>query len=173
MALVNFWKKFRFFSFDFCQNFDVLTKCAPKWFPVMLNQRVPISAHAQPTSNQFSRVISIKGNHYPFQKHSKYAEHTRNEFHRWLSKSGMDFIADWVYVDMFKSRKSRPNRIRFSKISCYRPLGPKGFSFWKKCHACVPLNLSDLVLPELWIPDPIPKWLNESGARTCHFGKIS
>ncbi len=45
---------------------------------------------------------------------------------------------------MFKSRISRPNRIRFSIISCYRPLGPYGFGFCKKSkkkfHACVPLS---------------------------------
>jgi hypothetical protein len=42
---------------------------------------------------------------------------------------------------MFKSRISRPNRIRFSKI---RPLEPYGFGFCKKSkkknHACVPLK---------------------------------
>jgi hypothetical protein len=49
---------------------------------------------AQPTSNQFSRMLSIRGNNYPFQKHhSKYAEHTWNAFHRWLSIRGNDFIA--------------------------------------------------------------------------------
>jgi hypothetical protein len=45
---------------------------------------------------------------------------------------------------MFKSLISRPNRIRFSKISCYRPLGPYGFGLCKKVtqkfHACVPLT---------------------------------
>jgi hypothetical protein len=35
-------------------------------------------------------MLSIKGNHDLFQIHnSKYAEHTKNEFHRWLSMRGM------------------------------------------------------------------------------------
>ncbi len=51
---------------------------------------------------------------------SSHTEHTGNEFQRWLSTRGMDFIAGWAYADMFKSRSriSRPNRI----------------------HACVPLK---------------------------------
>ncbi len=61
-----------------------------------------------------------------------HTEHTRNEFHRMLSIRGTDFIACWACSEMFKSRISRPNRIRFSKISCYRPLGPYGFGFCKK-----------------------------------------
>ncbi len=61
-----------------------------------------------------------------------HTEHTRNEFHRMLSIRGTDFIACWAYGEMFKSRISRPNRVRFSKISCYRPLGPYGFGFCKK-----------------------------------------
>ncbi len=51
-------------------------------------------------------------------------EPTRNKFHCWLSICGMVFIADWAYAEMFKSWISRPNQIWFSKISCYRPLGP-------------------------------------------------
>ncbi len=71
------------------------------------------------------------------------AQHTRNELYRTLRIRGSNFIACWACAEMFKSRISRPNRIRFSKISCYRPLGPYGFGFCKKvkkkCHACVPL----------------------------------
>jgi hypothetical protein len=67
----------------------------------------------------------------------------RNEFHRMLSIRGTNFIACWACAEMFKSWISRPNRIRFSKISCYRPLGQYGFGFCKKSlkklHACVPL----------------------------------
>ncbi len=74
--------------------------------------------------------------------------HTRNECYRWLSIRGMDFIPGWAYAEMFKCRKSRPNRIRFSKISCYRPLGNRvsvsAKKVEKKCHACVPLTLSCL-----------------------------
>ena len=32
MPFVNFWKKVRFFSFDFCQNFDVRT--FPRWLSI-------------------------------------------------------------------------------------------------------------------------------------------
>ncbi len=61
-----------------------------------------------------------------------HTEHTRNEFLRILSIRGTDFIACWACAEMFKSRISWPNRKRFSKISCYRPLGPFGFCFYKK-----------------------------------------
>ncbi len=65
-----------------------------------------------------------------------HTEHTRNEFSHaqpavkvftyksMLSIRGTNFIAGWAYAEMFKSRISRPNRIRFSKTSCYMPLGP-------------------------------------------------
>ncbi len=49
-------------------------------------------------------------------------EHTRKRFHRWLSIQGNYFIAGWAYAEMFESQISRPNRIWFSKISCYRLL---------------------------------------------------
>ncbi len=41
-----------------------------------------------------------------------------------LSIRGNDFITPWAYAEMFKSQISWPNRIQFSKILCYRPLGP-------------------------------------------------
>jgi predicted amidophosphoribosyltransferase len=63
------------------------------------------------------------------------AGHERNEFCRALSMRGTNFIACWACAEpissraeharkCFKSWISRPNQIRFSKISCYRPLGP-------------------------------------------------
>ncbi len=61
-----------------------------------------------------------------------HTEHTRIEFHRMLSILGTDSIACWGCAEMFKSRISLPIRIRFLKISCYRPLGPYGFGFCKK-----------------------------------------
>jgi hypothetical protein len=49
-------------------------------------------------------MLSIRGNDYPFQKHhSNYAEHTRNEFHRWLSLRGTHFIAGCAYEQMISS----------------------------------------------------------------------
>ncbi len=91
---------------------------------------------------EFSRMHSQRKNVNSFYMYS-YAEHT-----------GKWFIAPWAHEEMIssltehtrnvKSRISRPSRIRFSKISCYRPLGSKGFGFCKKVyknfHACVPLN---------------------------------
>jgi hypothetical protein len=77
-----------------------------------------------------------------------HTEHTQNEFHHMLSILGTDFIACWACAEMFKSRISLPIRIRFLKISCYRPLGPNGFGFCKKSikkiHACVPLRRWDM-----------------------------
>ncbi len=64
--------------------------------------------YAEHTGKWFYRILSIRG----------------NDFKHWLSIGGYDFIADWAYTEMFKSRISHSNRIRFSKISCYRPLGP-------------------------------------------------
>ncbi len=61
-----------------------------------------------------------------------HTEQTRNKFHHMLSIHGTDFIACWACADMFKSQISRPNRIWFSKISCYRPLGPYVFGFCQK-----------------------------------------
>ncbi len=55
-----------------------------------------------------------------------------NKFHHWLSIHGTFFIAGWASVRMFKSRTPQPNLIRCLKISCYRPLRPLGFSFFKK-----------------------------------------
>ncbi len=71
-----------------------------------------IFAHAQPAvkCEQFLHVYPCWAYAERFSSHT---EHTR-----------MDFIAGWAYAEMFKSWISWPNRIRFSKISCYRPLGP-------------------------------------------------
>ncbi len=61
-----------------------------------------------------------------------HTELKRNEFLRMLSIRGTDFIACWACAKIIKSWISRPNQVRFSKISCYRPLGPYGFGFCKK-----------------------------------------
>ncbi len=201
MPLVNFRKKFRFFSFDFRQNFEVRT--FPRWLSIrgtkffwrdiqkfifykmftwvladgflnsfskfgffiveiciliwdflvifenysmrMLSIRrndfiahwayvETISSHTEHTPNKFSRMLSQRKNVNSFYMYNlcwaygemilSHPEHTRKWFKRWLSIRGNDFIADWAYAEMFKSRISWPNRIRFSEISCYRPLGP-------------------------------------------------
>jgi hypothetical protein len=87
--------------------------------------------------NYSMRMLSKRGNNFIASRAygepiSSHTEHTRNEFHRMLSISRTDFIVCWACAEMFKSRISWPNRIRFSKISCYRPSGPYGFGFCKK-----------------------------------------
>ncbi len=111
-----------------------------------------ISAHAQPAvkCEQFymynlcwayaERILS-------------HTEHTRNQFHRILSIRGTDFIACWACAEMFKSRISRTNRIRFSRISCYKlcilcmvPI-MLGFSSAKMCTVCrCPMHMVPTVL---------------------------
>ncbi len=71
---------------------------------------------------------------------SSHTEHTRNEFHRWLSIQGMDFISGWAYAEMFKSQISRPNRIDFKKFRVTGPWDHKisvSAKKSKKIHACV------------------------------------
>jgi hypothetical protein len=84
--------------------------------------REPISLHAASgkmwTLLHVQSVLSICGMnfiaHWAYgELISSHAEHTWNRFHCMLSMR-----------EMFKSRISQPNRIRFSKISYYRPLGP-------------------------------------------------
>ncbi len=97
-----------------------------------------IFAHAQPAV-KCEQFLHINPWWAYAERMSSLAEHTRNKFYRWLSIRGMDFIAGWAHAEMFKSRISLPNRIRFSKISCSRPL-VSAKKFLKKFHACVPLN---------------------------------
>jgi hypothetical protein len=96
------------------------------------------------------RACSASGKMWTVFTCTIHAEHTRNEFYRTLSIRGTNFIACWAYSEMFKSWISRPNQIRFSKISCYRPLRLYGFGFYKKVkkkfHACVPLISRDVSL---------------------------
>jgi hypothetical protein len=110
-----------------------------------------ILSHAEHTRNWFHRTLSIQGTisahaqpavkceqFYMYNPCWAYAEqilshteHMWNEFHRMLSIRWTDFIACWACTEMFKSQISRPYWIRFSKILCYRPLGPFGFGFCK------------------------------------------
>ena len=90
-----------------------------------------ISAHAQPAVK--CELFYMYNLCWAYaERILSHTEHTRNEFHRMLSILGTDFIACWACAEMFKSRISLPIRIRFLKISCYRPLGPYGFGFCKK-----------------------------------------
>ena len=90
-----------------------------------------ISAHAQPAVK--CELFYMYNLCWAYEERIlSHTEHTRNEFYRMLSILGTDFIACWACAEMFKSRISLPIRIRFLKISCYRPLGPYGFGFCKK-----------------------------------------
>jgi hypothetical protein len=98
-------------------------------------------SHTEHTKKQFYRTQSIRRTKFRICSASgkmftvlhvqlcwAYGEmilsHPEQWFKHWLSIQGNDFIADWAYAEMFKSWISWPNRIRFSKILCYRPSGP-------------------------------------------------
>jgi hypothetical protein len=92
-----------------------------------------ISAHAQPAVK--CELFYMYNLCWAYaERILSHTEHTQNEFHRMLSILITDLIACWACAEMFKSRISLPIRIRFLKISCYRPLGPYGFGFRKKSH---------------------------------------
>ncbi len=132
-----------------------------------------ISAHAQP---------AVKWAHFYMynpcwayaERILSHTEHTGNEFHRMQSILGTDFIACWACAEMFKSRISRPNRIWFSKISCYRPLGPLGFGFCKKRQkkkSCLcTFNLSETPWPSR---HPIVRYTVECKCTSCIQVRIS
>ncbi len=138
--LDGFWK-FRLFKFKICililyfwvffENYSMRMLRPGTDFIAHWAYEERISAHAQPAvkCEQFYMYKTCSAYTERILSHT---EHTRNEFHRMLSICGTDFIACWACAEKFKSRISRPNRIRFSKISCYRPLGPFGFGFCKK-----------------------------------------
>jgi hypothetical protein len=127
MTLVNIWKKLNFFSFDCCQNFVVRTFFM-RWLIMSGKDFIACWENFRACSASFHILTFF---YMDIQTH---AEPTRKRFHRLLSilVRGNDFIAGWPYVEMFESRISQQNRIRFSKISCYRPLRPYGFGFCKK-----------------------------------------
>jgi hypothetical protein len=89
-----------------------------------------ISAHAQPAvkCEHFYMYNTCWANAERILSHT---EHTGNWFHRMMSTLGTDFIACWACAEMFKSRISRPNRIRFTKI-VLQVLGTIRFQFLQK-----------------------------------------
>ncbi len=111
MTLVNICNKFRIFYFDFCQKFDVRT------FSRWLNIRgTNFCCKISEIFKMFTLVL-LDGSLTIFQN-SEYLESKiafACGFFGFFSK----IIAE---AEMFKSRISRTNRIRFSKISCYRLL---------------------------------------------------
>ncbi len=185
MPFVNFRKIFRFFSFDFRQNFNVQT--FPRWLSIrgtkfflrdiqkfsfqnlhfgpirwfldgfsnfrffigeicilirdfwvifknysmwMLSIRETILSHAEHTRNRFYRMLSILGTNFRACSASG-KMWTLLHVQSMLSIRWTNFIAHWAYGELISShaehtwsRISQLNRIRFSKISCYRLLGP-------------------------------------------------
>ncbi len=121
MIFVNFRKTFRFFSFDFRQNFDVRT--FPQWLSIrgtkICFERYPknffLNLHFGPIDrflDDFSKFgfftgeicILIRDFWVIFENYSmrmlsiaetilSHAEHTRNRFHRMLSIRGTNFRA--------------------------------------------------------------------------------
>ncbi len=101
-------------------------------------------------------MLSLRGNHYPFQKHhSKYAEHTPNQFHRTLSICGTNFIAGWAYVEWISSLAEHTRKclkVKYLSRIKYDFKKSRVTGRWdhkvlvsakkvkKKCHACVPLS---------------------------------
>ena len=131
MPLVNFRKKFRFVSFNFRQNFEVRTFMrwlsirGSKFFLRDIQKNFGKNLHYGPITwvprRFFQILIFYSQNLHLIRDFWVIFE---NYCMRMLSIRGTDFIACWAYAEMFKSRISRPNRILFSKNSCYRPLGP-------------------------------------------------
>jgi hypothetical protein len=124
-----------------------------------------ISSHTESTPNEFSRMLSkcsnfdsfflmdnqflcmlsIRGNHNPYQnQHSKYAEHTRNVFHDWLSIRGNDFIAGWAYKEIISSLAEHTwkcLKVKYISAESYTILDSfSAKKYLKKCHACLLLN---------------------------------
>jgi hypothetical protein len=146
------FSKFWFFKVELCiligffESFSKTIEC------VCWAYAETILSHAEHARNRFHRILSIRGTNFRACSASgkcelfymynlcwayaewilSHTEHTWNEFYCMLSILGTDFIACWACAEMFKSRISLPIRIRFLKISCYRPLGPYGFGFCKK-----------------------------------------
>ncbi len=138
-GLLNGFSKFRFFIVEICiliwdfgvifENYNMrMLSIRWKRFYRILSIRgrdfiaywaydVQIFAHAQPAV-KCEQFLHVNTSWAKAEQISSHTEHTPNEFHRWLSMPGMDFIAGWAYAEIFKSRISRPNRIWFSKISC-------------------------------------------------------
>jgi hypothetical protein len=117
ICLDKFLKKFRFFSFDFCQNFEVRT------FSRWLSIRGTEFFWRDIPKNIFFKIFTwvllddfLKGfSKFGFSKVEifiligdfwvileklwlTHAEHTRKQFYRTLSIRGNDFIAHWAYT---------------------------------------------------------------------------
>ncbi len=128
MPFVNFRKKFRFFSFDFRQNFDVRT--FPQWLSIRGTKfflrdiqkffflKIFTLVLLDGLLDSFSKFWFFTGEICTlirdFESFSKiiacacwayaetilsHAEHTRNRFYRMLSIRGTDFIACWAYFE--------------------------------------------------------------------------
>ncbi len=128
MTLVIFREKFRFFSFDFRQNFEVRT--ISRWLSEHMRNQKFLEKYPYFFFKMFTwvhhrklsmrrtnfRVCSASGKMLTVFTCTSMLSIPGNDFYRSLSIWGNDLNAGWAYPEMFKSRISRPNRIRFSKI---------------------------------------------------------
>ncbi len=141
---LNGFSKFGFFIVEICILIWDFWVIFENYSKRMLSIRENDLSHTEHTRKRFHRTLSIRRTIFAYAQPAEkcqqflhvqicwaygemilsHPEHTRKWFKHWLSIRGNDFTADWAYAEMFKSRISRPNQIRFSKISCYRPLGP-------------------------------------------------
>jgi hypothetical protein len=168
MPFVNLRKIFRFFSFDFRQNFDVRT--FPRWLSIRGTKFFwwgiqKILSHAEHTRNRFHRTLIIRGmNFRACSARCKmwtvftctiHAQHTRNEFYRTLSICGTNFIACWAYAAPISSHAEHARkclkveylgRIEYD-FQKSRVTGPwdhmvsvSAKKVPKKFHVCVPLR---------------------------------
>ncbi len=130
-TLLNGFSKFGFFIVEICiliwdfwlifENYSA--EHTRKRFFAHWAYGEQIFAYAQPVE-KFEQFLHVQLCWAYGKMILSHPEHTRKWFKRWLSIRGNYFIADWAYAEMFTSRISWPNWIWFSKISCYRPLGP-------------------------------------------------
>ncbi len=114
MPLVNFWNKFRFFSFDFRQNFEVQTffggwayaeqNILERYPNIFFFQNVHLGPIRWVPKRFFKIWIFYRRNlHFKFWViFENYSTHMlsicRKEFYRTLSIQGNDFIAHWAYA---------------------------------------------------------------------------
>jgi hypothetical protein len=123
MPLVNFRKKFRFFSFDFCQNFDVQTFsrwlslrgfAEPNFFGELSKIFLNSNFHFGPTRmrwvpRRFFKISIVFGQNLHF--NLVFLTNFRKLSMRTLSIRGNDFIAHWAYKEAISSHTEHtPNK---------------------------------------------------------------
>ncbi len=120
-------KQFFKISIIYSQNLHFklvfLSKLRKLWACICWAYVETILSHTDHTRKRFHRTLIIRGTNFRACSASgkMWIVFTCTSM---LNIRGTNFIAQWAYAKMFKSRISRPNLIQFSKISCYRTLGP-------------------------------------------------